>query len=188
MIHLAKYLKPFTWMILGTILLLFLQAFGDLALPRYLAMIVNSLGMEELPAGFILNTGLIMLAITLLTAACAVGVGLLSARTAAALARNMRKDLFQKVESFSSTEFDHFSTASLITRTTNDITQVQMFVLMTLRMVFFAPIVGVGGIILALNTAASMWWIIAVGVAMLLGLVAIVFSLTLPRFQKMQSL
>ena len=104
--------------------------------------------------------------------ACTITVGFLSARTAAGMARDLRKYVFKKVESFSNTEFDKFSTASLITRSTNDITQIQMVVIMMMRMVFYAPIMGVGGIIRAIGKSSSMWWIIAVAVITLLGLIA----------------
>ncbi len=132
---------------------------------------------------YILQTGAVMLLISLLSVVCAIVVGFLSARTAAGVARDMRKAVFQKVESFSNTEFDKFSTASLITRSTNDITQIQMVVIMMMRMVFYAPIMGVGGIIRAVGKDSSMWWIIAVAVGMLLSLVVIVFSLSLPKFK-----
>ena len=92
------------------------------------------------------------------------------------------------MESFSSTEFDKFSTASLITRSTNDVTQVQMVIFMIMRMVFYAPIIGVGGMIRAIGKSASMWWIIAVAVVALLSLILIVFSIALPKFKIMQSL
>jgi len=150
----------------------------------------QALGMDtgKVQNGYILRTGLVMLGISLLSVICAIAVGFLSARTAAGLSRDLRKGVFEKVERFSSTEFDRFSTASLITRTTNDITQIQMVVIMMMRMIFYAPIMGVGGIIRAISKDTSMWWIIAVGVAILLSLVVIVFSLTLPKFKLMQSL
>ena len=119
---------------------------------------------------------------------CTVAVGFLASKTAAGSARDMRKDLFERVESFSNTEFDKFSTASLITRSTNDITQIQMVVFMMMRMVFYAPIIGVGGVILALGKSTSMWWIIALAVLVLIGLIVIVFSISLPKFKIMQSL
>lgn len=149
-----------------------------------------ALGMdtEKLQRDYILNMGAIMLLVTLLSAVCTIAVGYLSARTAAGAARDMRKSVFEKVESFSSNELDKFSTASLITRTTNDITQIQMVVIMMMRMVFYAPIMGVGGIIRAINKDSSMWWLIAVAVGMLLSLVVTVFSLSLPRFKRIQSL
>ncbi len=148
------------------------------------------LGVDEAAVqnDYILRMGGMMLLISLLGGVCTVITGWLAARTAAGMARDLRQDVFKKVESFSSAEFDKFSTASLITRSTNDVTQVQMVTFMILRMVFFAPIIGVGGILRALGKGASMWWIIAVAVAALLGLILIVFSISLPRFKIMQSL
>ena len=169
-------------------------ALGDSAVQQAAISVVNAeyktLGMDTagLQTNYILSTGLLMLLITLVSVAGSVAVGYLSARTGAGFARDVRRAVFQKVENFSSTEFDRFSTASLITRTTNDITQIQMLVIMMMRMVFYAPIIGVGGIIRAIGKDSSMWWIIAVAVAMLLGLVAIVFSLSLPKFKIMQKL
>jgi ATP-binding cassette subfamily B multidrug efflux pump len=128
------------------------------------------------------------LLISLLGGACTISVGFLASRTAAGAARDIRKEAFKKVESFSSTEFDKFSTASLITRSTNDVTQVQMVIFMIMRMVFYAPIIGVGGIIRAIDKSANMWWIIAVAVAALLSLILLVFSISLPKFKIMQSL
>ena len=150
----------------------------------------EALGMDlsKLQSDYILRTGGMMLLISLLGGACTVATGYLAGRTAAGVARDIRRDVFKKVESFSSTEFDKFSTASLITRSTNDVTQVQMVTFMILRMVFFAPIIGVGGVIRALNKGATMWWIIAVAVAALLSLILIVFWIALPKFKIMQSL
>ncbi|MCU0485059.1 MAG: ABC transporter ATP-binding protein/permease [Anaerolineales bacterium] len=150
----------------------------------------DALGMDtaKLQTDYIMRTGAMMLLISLLGGACAVATGYLAARTAAGAARDIRQAVFRKVESFSSTEFDKFSTASLITRSTNDVTQVQMVIFMILRMAFFAPIIGVGGVIRALNTAASMSWIIAVAVAALLSLIAIVFWIAVPKFKIIQQL
>ncbi len=149
-----------------------------------------ALGMDPVKTQtqYILQAGIAMLVITLIAGLCAIGVGYLSALTAAGMARDVRRDLFQQVESFSSTEFDKFSTASLITRTTNDITQVQMVVIMMLRIVFYAPIIAIGGIIRAMNTTTSMWWIIALAVFVLLGLIITVFSIALPKFKSIQKL
>ena len=142
----------------------------------------------KLQSDYILRTGGMMLLISLLGGACTIATGYLAGRTAAGMARDIRRDVFKKVENFSSTEFDKFSTASLITRSTNDVTQVQMVTFMILRMVFFAPIIGVGGVIRALNKGASMWWIIAAAVMALLTLILIVFWVALPKFKIMQSL
>ncbi|MCX6032811.1 MAG: ABC transporter ATP-binding protein [Chloroflexi bacterium] len=142
----------------------------------------------KLSSNYILRIGLLMLLVTLLSGACTITVGFLAARTAAGLARDLRRYVFQRVESFSSTEFDKFSTASLITRSTNDITQIQMVVIMMMRMVFYAPIIGVGGVIRALAKSTSMWWIIALAVIVLLGLILTVFTIALPKFKIIQSL
>jgi ATP-binding cassette subfamily B protein len=150
----------------------------------------NALGMntETLQTNYIVHTGILMLLLTLLSGACTIAVGFLSARTAAGVARDLRRSVFQRVESFSSAEFDKFSTASLITRSTNDITQIQMVVIMVMRMVIYAPIIGVGGVIRAIGKSASMWWIIALAVIVLLGLILTVFVIALPKFQSIQKL
>lgn len=149
-----------------------------------------ALGMDtaKLSSNYIINIGLLMLLVTLLSGMCTVIVGYLSARTGSGLARDLRRNVFQRVESFSSSEFDKFSTVSLITRSTNDITQIQMVVIMMMRMVIYAPIIGVGGVIRALAKSASMWWIIALAVIVLLGLILTVFSIALPKFKIIQSL
>ena len=150
----------------------------------------DALGMntDKIQSRYILRAGMFMLLLSLLGAACTVMVGLLASRTAAGLARNLRKNIFTKVESFSNAEFDKFSTASLITRTTNDITQIQMVVVLAIRMVIYAPILGVGGVMKALNKSTSMSWIIALAVIILLGLIGSVFSIALPKFKAIQKL
>ena len=150
----------------------------------------EALGMDtgKLQTNYIMRTGGTMLLISLLGGACAISVGYLAARTAAGSARDIRKDVFKTIESFSSTEFDKFSTASLITRSTNDITQVQMVIYMFIRMVFFAPIIGIGGIIRAIDKSPNMWWIIALALVTLLTLIITVFLISLPKFRIIQSL
>lgn len=150
----------------------------------------EALGMDtdNIQSRYIINTGLLMLLISLLSAACTIAVGFLSARAAAGLSRNLRKEVFTKVESFSNAEFDKFSTASLITRTTNDITQIQMFVVIMIRMIIYAPIMGVGGVIRALNKSVSMSWIIALAVVIILGLILTVFVIAMPKFKAIQKL
>jgi len=148
------------------------------------------LGMDtgRVQRNYIWLTGGIMLLLTLLSAACTIAVGYFSARTGAGLARNLRDMTFTRVEGFSNAEFDRFSTASLITRSTNDITQVQMLIIMMIRMVFYAPLLGIGGIILALRSSVSMSWIIAVAVIAIISLLLVVLSVTLPKFRRMQDL
>jgi ATP-binding cassette subfamily B multidrug efflux pump len=138
--------------------------------------------------GYITHTGIIMLLLSLLGGVSTVTVGYLASKTAAGSARDVRKDLFERVENFSNTEFDKYSTASLITRSTNDVTQIQLVVFLLMRIVFFAPIMGVGGIIMALNKSTSMWWIIALAVLALICLIGVVFSVSLPKFRIMQAL
>lgn len=149
-----------------------------------------ALGMDpaKVQRDYILRIGGLMLLVSLLGGACTIAVGYLASRTSSGMARDIRKQVFEKVEFFSSIEFDKFSTASLITRSTNDVTQVQMVIGMMMRMVFYAPIIGIGAILRAVDKGAGMWWIIAVAVAALLGLIAIVFSISLPKFKIMQSL
>jgi ATP-binding cassette subfamily B multidrug efflux pump len=143
---------------------------------------------SKLQTNYILRTGGIMLLISLLGGACTITVGYLASRTAAGTARDIRLAAFERVESFSSAEFDKFSTASLVTRSTNDITQVQMVIFMIMRMVFYAPIIGIGGVIRAIDKSANMWWIIALAVVVLLSLILTIFSISLPKFRIMQSL
>ena len=144
--------------------------------------------MDRLQSEYILRTGAIMLLISLVGGVCTVAVGYLASRTAAGAARDIRKDTFAKVESFSSAEFEEFSTASLITRSTNDVTQVQQVIFMFMRIVLFAPILGIGAVIRAMDTGANMGWILAVAVAALLSLIVIVFAIAVPKFRIMQSL
>ncbi len=150
----------------------------------------EALGMDtaKLQRDYMLRTGGVMLLISLLGGAATIAVGYLAARTAAGAARDIRRATFAKVESFSSADFSQFSTASLITRSTNDVTQVQMVTFMFMRMVLFAPIMGIGAIIRAMDKGPGMWWVIAVAVAALLSLIAVVFVIALPKFRIMQSL
>ncbi len=132
------------------------------------------------------HNGGMMLLITLLSAAAAVGVGFLGSRTSAGFGRDLRKRVFGKVLSFGQQEMDEFSTASLITRSTNDIQQVQNVMVMLLRTIIYAPIMGVGGIIRALNTNASMSWVIALGVFIVVMIVVLLNVFAMPRFKRMQ--
>jgi ATP-binding cassette subfamily B multidrug efflux pump len=142
----------------------------------------------NLQNGYIVQAGLMMLGLSLISGFCAILVSYLSALTGSGVARNVRHDVFKKVEGFANAEFDKFSVSSLITRTTNDITQVQMVVIMIIRLVFYAPILGVGGVIKATGTDASMWWIIAVGIFAISVLIAVVFVIAVPKFRIIQSL
>ncbi len=146
------------------------------------------INVDQMQLNYIFYYGGLMLLLTILAMACTIGVGYFSAKTATGMSRDMRKDIFEKVEKFSSTEFDTFSTASLITRSTNDITQIQMAIMMIIRLVFYAPILGIGGVIHALDLAPSMWWILAMAVGILLALILVVFYVALPKFKSIQKL
>ena len=137
---------------------------------------------------YIVIKGLEMLGIALLGVLAAVLVGFFASRISSGVAKQMRSDVFRKVESFSNKEFDKFSTASLITRTTNDVTQVQMLISMGLRLMCYAPIMGVGGIIFALQKSVSLSWIIALAVIVLLGLVIVLLNVAMPKFKSLQRL
>ena len=152
---------------------------------EYAAM---GLDLNQIQMNYLLSTGGRMLGISLLMAVTAILVGLLASRTAAQLGMSLRGDVFKTVMSFSNTEIDKFSTASLITRSTNDIQQVQMVVVIMLRIVVYAPIIGIGGIIKVAATHTGMEWIIAVAVASALALVALLMGLALPKFKRMQTL
>ena len=150
----------------------------------------QAIGMDigKIQTDYILRIGGTMLLISLLGGVCTVVVGFFASRTSAGAARDIREDTFRKVESFSGVEFNKFSTASLITRSTNDVTQVQRVIFMLMRMVLYAPIIGIGAIIRAVDKSANMWWIIAVAVITLLGLIIVIFSISLPKFKLMQKL
>ena len=150
----------------------------------------TALGMDvnKLEMNYLIRVGGIMLGLVLLSGVCTILVSLLAARTAAGFGRDVRKAQFTKVEDFSSTEIDKFSTTSLINRSTNDITQVQLVVFMIIRMVLYAPIIGIGAIIHAFRLDTSMWWIIAVAVGVLLSIILIVFAVALPKFRSIQNL
>ncbi len=152
--------------------------------------IYEELGVDttKLQSAYVLSTGLVMVLVTLLSTLSTIMVAFIASKIAAASARRMRRDVFEKVENFSNSEFARFSTASLITRTTNDITQIQLVIVLLIRMAFYAPIIGVGGIIRALEKSTSMSWIIALAVIIMLGLIGIVFAIALPKFKKIQKL
>ena len=143
---------------------------------------------DAIQTNYILLTGLKMLGLCVLILGCAIGAGYCLSRMGAGVARDLRRDVFGRVTTFTNNEMDKFSTASLITRTTNDITQVQMFLTMGLRMMCFAPIMGIGGLIMALRKSVSMAWIIGIAVLFMLCLIITLFIVAMPKFKKMQDL
>lgn len=160
------------------------------AATAYVKAEYEAIGMntEVMQNKYILIAGAKMLLIALISMAATVTVGFLGARVAAGLGRDLRKNVFNKVISFSNTEMDQFSTASLITRSTNDIQQIQMLMVMLLRVVFYAPILGLGGFIKVLGTDTSMAWIIGVAVLAILSLVLVLFGIAMPKFKVVQKL
>lgn len=144
--------------------------------------------MNSLQMNYIFRTGAKMLGIAFVIMIVTIAVGFLAAQLGSLFGMNVREKIFRKVISFSNSEMDKFSTASLITRSTNDIMQVQMVVVMILRMVLYAPIMGIGGIIKVVNTGTGMGWIIVVAVAAIMSLVAILMAVAMPKFKIMQKL
>ncbi len=179
------------YMVLGVIFLI-VQALSELILPSMMSDIVDEgvigLNGQDGQMQYIIVQGLKMLAIALLCVFSAIGVNFFSTKASAIISKRMRHDVFERVTQFSSTEFDKFSTASLITRTTNDIQQVQQMLSHGVRMVCFAPIMGAGSITLALMKSTSMSWILAVAVGALLMIIVIGFSAALPKIKIIQSL
>jgi ATP-binding cassette subfamily B protein len=171
-----------------------LSALGENALHQNLAMAVReeyrALGVDlnRLQNNFIQRTGLRMLAIALLSAICTITVGLLAARTAAGFSRDLRHSLYSKVLSFSSMEFNRFSAASLITRSTNDINQLQMLIMMMVRMVFYAPLIAVGGLIRAMSKDIAMVWTIGLAVVALVSVIVIAYQVSIKKFIIIQDL
>ncbi|MDR1148693.1 MAG: ABC transporter ATP-binding protein/permease [Spirochaetaceae bacterium] len=184
---LAAYLKPYTGALAMMIILLFTQAFCNLLLPNYMSDIVDN-GILRNDMRYLISIGIKMTLITIAGGAANIMVCLFSARIASGIARDLRRDLFIKIEQFSNYEFDTFSTASLITRCTNDVTQIQALLLIGLRFIWLAPITAIGGVIMAVNHSAGMSWIIALPVVVLIGVIMLIFSITMPRFYSLQSL
>jgi ATP-binding cassette subfamily B protein len=187
MLKILKYLKPYIWQIIVIFVLVYVSVMASLKLPDYMADIINN-GIVKQDNSVIMHTGITMLLVSLLGGVCTVGVGYLASRVATGFSMNIRERVFSRVESFSLTEFNKFSTASLITRSTNDIQQIQMVLVLMLRMVLQAPITGIGAIIKAYNIAPSMSWIMWLAVAVLISVIIVLFAIALPKFQLLQKL
>ena len=184
------YMKRYYLWLIVAVVMLFIQAMCDLALPDFMSDIVND-GVMGGSIPLIAKYGLKMIGVTLLGTVVSVFVGYLAANVAAKVSRDMRKDVYKKVELFSNAEFDKFSTASLITRTTNDITQIQnLLVMLIIRMVFYAPILGVGGAVKALvrENSKELSWIIIVSLSAIVILIVFIFLVAMPKMTLMQKL
>ena len=143
---------------------------------------------SKIQTKYIVSTGAKMIGMTLIVAVAAVLVSLIATKVAAKVGQNIRSDLFKKVQSFSDTEFEKFNTSSLITRTTNDVMQIQNLIVMGIRLVFFAPVMGIGALVMIINRNASMTWILGLACVIIIALILVVFMLAMPRFKKIQQL
>lgn len=182
---LFKYLKPYSWQAVVIVLMTAVQALSQLYLPNLMSDIVNK-GVVAKDIGFILQTGLVMLGFTLVVTVCTVVARLFSAKTAVGFARDLRRDIFKTVEGYSLGEFDKIGTASLITRSTNDVTQIMNVMMMILSMLLAAPITAAGGIVMALQKDAGLSWLI-VAIIVLMSTVILAIALkVMPLFKSMQ--
>ncbi|MDY2920551.1 MAG: ABC transporter ATP-binding protein [Lentihominibacter sp.] len=181
----VKYYKKYIPLIALVVVLVCGQALGELALPKLMSGIIDN-GIVASDMAYIRKAGLIMIAVAAATLIFSVSGGVVASVTAARTARDLRHDLFRKVTGFAAAEFDSFSTASLITRTTNDIQMIQQATVMMLRMLLFAPIMGAGAVYMALKTSVSLSWTVVLALICVLGLMVFCFIVVFPRFKVMQ--
>lgn len=181
----AKYYKKYIPIMLAVVLLVLGQAMGELALPKLMSNIINY-GIVASDLSYIRREGLVMIAVAAATLVFSTTGGVFASITAARTTRDLRHDLFRHVTGFSSKELDSFSTASLITRTTNDMQMIQQATVMMLRIMLFAPIMGVGAIYMALNTSLSLSWTVVLALICVLCLMIFSFIVIFPRFRVMQ--
>ncbi|MBF1034900.1 MAG: ABC transporter ATP-binding protein [Candidatus Nanosynbacter sp.] len=187
MLKSIKYLKPYFWQCLLIVLGVALQVYTALELPALSSDLMNK-GVAESNMSFIFQTGLLMLGITALGSLGSIVSSYFSAKVSSRVSMDMRKSIFAKVMSLSFADIEKFSTASLITRTTNDISTVQRTLIMSLTMMVRVPFMAIGAIIQAFRTAPNMTWIIAVSVAILFIQAAILISLAIPKFKVYQKI
>ncbi len=180
-----KYYKPYIPYIIFIVLFLFGQAMCELALPAYMSDIIDE-GIVKGDMPYIWRTGAIMIVISVGTLAFAMAGDFLAARTAAKSSRDIRHALFNKVTNFSAAELEEFSTASLITRSTNDVQTVQQTTVMLLRMAIFAPCMGIGSVVRALQTSVSLSWTVGIALGAIVIIMAGSFFLVLPKFKVLQ--
>lgn len=185
MTKLFKFLKPYKIPLLGILFLLFIQALSDLYLPTLMADIINN-GIATGNTNYILKIGAFMLLVSLIGATCAIVGGLFSSKVATKFGRDIRKTTFTKVESFSIGEFNNVGTASLITRTTNDINQVQQVLIIILRMMVTAPLMCIGGIIMAVSKNAKLSLILVIVLPILILIIGLIGKNSVPLFKSMQ--
>jgi ATP-binding cassette subfamily B protein len=185
MLRLFKYLKPYTAMIIAVLAFVFLQTMSDLYLPTLMSDIINK-GVMQGDSGKIMQIGGLMLLVAGGGAVCAIIASYLSSKTAVGLGTILRSRVFERVESYSLHEIDKFGTSTLITRTTNDINQVQMVLIMIMRMMVSAPMMAIGGIIMALREDKQLTWVLAIAIPVLAAVIAIIASRMIPLFKRIQ--
>lgn len=185
MLKLFKGLKPYWLMVVGVLILVFISTMTDLALPDLMSDIVDT-GIVQGDVSYILGRGGVMLAVALLGTVCIICSSYLSSRIGIGFSRDLRKKVFEKVESFSLTEVNTVGTASLITRTTNDINQVQQVTIMMMRMMLSAPLMIVGALIMALRKDVGLSTIILVVIPIIVVVIGVIAKFTMPMFEKMQ--
>ena len=188
--RLAKLLRRHVGEVVAVFVLLLVQALCELSLPRYMSDIVNVgvVGSEAGNSAYLGHMALVMFGFCVGSLAAAVLSGLIASRVAAAVARDLRRDVFAKVMSFSPAEVNRFSQSSLITRCTNDVQQIQNMIVIMLRMVMFAPVMGIVAVVQVMTMGGGLTWIVGAALLAVLGVVAVLFTLTMPRFKVMQSL
>ena len=184
--HVLRYYKNYIPFVFLIAVFLFGQAMCELSLPGYMSDIINN-GIVPGDLSYVKSMGAIMIAVSAGSMICAIGGNFFAAWSAARISRNIRSALFHKVTAFSTAEMDRFSTASLITRSTNDIQMVQQTTTMMLRMALFAPIMGIGAVYKALNTSVSLSWTVGVALGVIICIMGIAFFAVLPKFRVLQS-
>ena len=185
--HILRIFSGYWLMFIILVGFTYAMVMANLWLPDKMSEIVNNgIIKQDMPA--IWHNGLAMIVVTAAGGLCSIVIGFLAARIATGMAQKLRTELFERVESFALADFNKFSTASLITRSTNDIQQIQMTSILLLRMALLAPIMAVGGLQKAIHNAPDLSWIIALAVSVLLVVIAVLFVIAVPRFKKLQTL
>ncbi len=185
--NLAKYFKPYIVWLIGLIILIWGQAYTNLTLPDYMSKIVSE-GIMKKDLAIVWSNGIQMLLLTLFGGLCAVAIGFIAAKISTGYVKKLREAIFIKIEQFSLNEFNSYSASSLITRSTNDMQQLQTVLAMMLRMAFLAPFMGVGSIIKAHQLAPSMSWIVYAAIGALVALIIMLFIVVIPKFTIIQKL
>lgn len=188
-----KFVKPYLFLIAVSVVMVLIRVFTELSLPNLMSDIVNAIvAMVGDTTGaaqkYIYEVGAKMLLFTLINVVASVGVAFFSSRIATGVSKELRLAMFKKVNELSSAELDKFSTASLITRTTNDVQQIQGLIIMGLGVMLFAPLMGTGSIVMAVQKSTSLAWITALAVLVIFGVLGVVMAIAMPKFKALQSL